>query len=75
MRTFKAWEEYARSTGIHLLQAKLPLADVYAKHLAKAPTRNGKPPSEAGRVPTAVEEARRAQGRASAGDPWQELAG
>lgn len=29
-RTFKAWEEYARSTGIHPLQGKLPLADAYA---------------------------------------------
>jgi site-specific recombinase XerD len=46
VRTFKAWEEYARSTGIHPLQAKLPLADAYAKHLAKTPTRNGKPPAE-----------------------------
>jgi site-specific recombinase XerD len=45
-RTFKAWEEYARSTGIHPLQAKLPLADAYAKHLAKTPTRNGRPPAE-----------------------------
>jgi hypothetical protein len=44
VRTFKAWEEYTRSTGIHPLQAKLPLADAYAKHLAKTPTRNGKPP-------------------------------
>jgi site-specific recombinase XerD len=47
VRTFKAWEEYARSTGIHPLQAKLPLADAYAKKLAKTPTRLGKPPSEA----------------------------
>ncbi len=46
VRTFKAWEEYARSTGIHPLQAKLPLADAYAKHLAKTPTRSGKPPAE-----------------------------
>lgn len=46
VRTFKAWEEYARSTGIHPLQAKLPLADAYAKHLAKTPTRNGRPPAE-----------------------------
>lgn len=45
-RTFKAWEEYARSTGIHPFQAKLPLADAYAKHLAKTPTRNGRPPAE-----------------------------
>ena len=45
VRTFKSWEEYARSTGIHPLQAKLPLADAYAEHLAKTPTRNGKPPA------------------------------
>ena len=38
VRTFKAWEEYARSTGIHPLQAKLPLADAYATHLPKTPT-------------------------------------
>lgn len=47
VRTFKAWEEYARKSKIHPLQAKLPLADAYAKHLAKTPTRLGKPPSEA----------------------------
>lgn len=46
-RTFRQWEEYARSTGIHPLKAKLPLADAYAKHLAKTPTRLGKPPSDA----------------------------
>ncbi|MFE3429781.1 tyrosine-type recombinase/integrase [Streptomyces sp. NPDC059171] len=46
VRTFKAWEEYARKSKIHPLQAKLPLADAYAKHLAKTPTRNGKPPAE-----------------------------
>lgn len=46
-RTFKAWEEYARTTGIHPLQAKLPLADAYAKHLAKTSTRLGKPLSDA----------------------------
>ncbi|WP_405548721.1 tyrosine-type recombinase/integrase [Streptomyces microflavus] len=46
VRTFKVWEEYARSTGIHPLQAKLPLADAYAKNLAKTPTRNGRPPAE-----------------------------
>lgn len=46
-RALKRWEEYARSTGIHPLQARLPLADAYAKHLTKTPTRLGKPPSEA----------------------------
>lgn len=37
-RAFRRWEEYARSTRIHPLEAKLPLADAYAKHLEKAPT-------------------------------------
>ncbi|WP_145503115.1 tyrosine-type recombinase/integrase [Streptomyces sp. CFMR 7] len=46
VRTFKSWEQYARRSKIHPLQAKLPLADAYAKHLAKTPTRNGKPPAE-----------------------------
>ncbi|WHM30161.1 tyrosine-type recombinase/integrase [Streptomyces sp. BPPL-273] len=46
VRTFKAWEQYARKSKIHPLQAKLPLADAYAKHLAKTPTRNGRPPAE-----------------------------
>lgn len=46
VRTFKAWEGYARSAGIHPLRTNLPLADSYAKNLAKTPTRNGKPPAE-----------------------------
>lgn len=37
-RAFRRWEEYARSTRIHPLEARLPLADAYAKHLEKAPT-------------------------------------
>lgn len=37
-RAFKRWEAYARSTRIHPLEARLPLADAYAKHLEKAPT-------------------------------------
>lgn len=37
-RRFRAWESYARSTGIHPLQARLPLADAYARHLETAPT-------------------------------------
>jgi site-specific recombinase XerD len=37
-RAFRRWEEYARSTGIHPLHAKLPLADAYAKHLETAPS-------------------------------------
>lgn len=41
VRTFRRWEEYARSAGVHPLQAKLPLADAYAKHLENAPGRNG----------------------------------
>ncbi|MFJ6566670.1 tyrosine-type recombinase/integrase [Streptomyces sp. NPDC091292] len=46
VRTFKSWEQYARKSKIHPLQAKLPLADAYAKHLAKTPTRKGMPPAE-----------------------------
>lgn len=38
-RAFRRWEEYARSSGIHPLQAKLPLADAYANHLAALPSK------------------------------------
>ncbi|MFI8499478.1 tyrosine-type recombinase/integrase [Streptomyces sp. NPDC085524] len=38
-RNFKRWEEYARAAGIHPLQARLPLADAYANHLAQLPGR------------------------------------
>ncbi|WP_269858742.1 tyrosine-type recombinase/integrase [Streptomyces sp. RPT161] len=37
-RRFRAWEAYARSAGVHPLQAKLPLADAYARHIETAPT-------------------------------------
>lgn len=40
-RAFRRWDDYARSTHIHPLQAKLPLADAYAKHLEKTPGRRG----------------------------------
>src|SRR5215469_3516886 len=36
-RRFRAWEAYARSAGVHPLQARLPLADAYARHLDSAP--------------------------------------
>jgi site-specific recombinase XerD len=38
VRRFRAWETYARSAGVHPLQAKLPLADAYSRHLETAPT-------------------------------------
>jgi site-specific recombinase XerD len=41
-RNFLRWEDYSRSSGIHPLQAKLPLADAYANHLATAQTKRGK---------------------------------
>lgn len=37
-RRFRAWEAYARSCGTHPLQARLPLADAYARQLETAPT-------------------------------------
>lgn len=37
-RRFRAWEAYTRSCGVHPLQARLPLADAYARHLETAPT-------------------------------------
>ncbi|MFD3523859.1 tyrosine-type recombinase/integrase [Streptomyces sp. NPDC058653] len=40
-RNFLRWEDYARSSGIHPLQARLPLADAYANHLAALPSRRG----------------------------------
>lgn len=40
-RNLLRWEEYARRTGIHPLQAKLPLADAYANHLATVPSKRG----------------------------------
>lgn len=36
---FRAWESYARSAGVHPLEARLPLADAYARHIETAPTR------------------------------------
>ena len=38
VRRFRAWEGYARSAGIHPLEARLPLADAYARHLESAAT-------------------------------------
>lgn len=40
-RNFLRWEAYARGAGIHPLEAKLPLADAYANHLAQQPGRGG----------------------------------
>ncbi|MFI9465770.1 tyrosine-type recombinase/integrase [Streptomyces xiamenensis] len=37
-RNLIRWEDYARTSGIHPLQAKLPLADAYSNHLTTAPT-------------------------------------
>src|SRR5690349_4850583 len=37
-RRFRSWEAYARSCGVHPLQARLPLADAYARHIEAAPT-------------------------------------
>jgi integrase/recombinase XerD len=37
-RRFRVWEEYARSSGVHPLEARLPLADAYARHIETAPT-------------------------------------
>lgn len=51
-RAFRRWEEYARSTGAHPLQAKFPLAEAYANRVANTPTRNGKPPQDATVVQT-----------------------
>ncbi|MET8803602.1 tyrosine-type recombinase/integrase [Streptomyces sp. NPDC004546] len=38
VRRFRGWEAYARSAGVHPLQAKLPLADAYSRHLETSPT-------------------------------------
>ncbi|MFI2202646.1 tyrosine-type recombinase/integrase [Streptomyces sp. NPDC020192] len=37
-RRFRAWEAYARSAGVHPIEARLPLADAYSRHLESAPT-------------------------------------
>lgn len=37
-RRFRGWEAYSRSCGIHPLEARLPLADAYARHIEAAPT-------------------------------------
>lgn len=37
-RRFRSWEAYTRSCGIHPLEARLPLADAYSRHLETAPT-------------------------------------
>ncbi|MEU1518305.1 tyrosine-type recombinase/integrase [Streptomyces sp. NPDC005811] len=38
VRRFRAWEGYARSAGVHPLQATLPLADAYSRYIETAPT-------------------------------------
>ncbi|MFK0154606.1 tyrosine-type recombinase/integrase [Streptomyces sp. NPDC090493] len=38
VRRLRSWESYARSAGVHPLQAKLPLADAYSRHLETEPT-------------------------------------
>lgn len=40
-RGFKRWEKYTRSSRIHPLEAKLPLADAYANHLANTESPRG----------------------------------
>ncbi|MDH6129244.1 hypothetical protein [Kitasatospora sp. GP82] len=37
-RCFRVWESYARSCGVHPLQAGLPVADAYARHIEVDPT-------------------------------------
>lgn len=37
-RRFRTWEAYARSCGVHPLDARLPLADAYARYIETAPT-------------------------------------
>lgn len=69
-RAFRRWEEYARSTGIHPLQARLPLADAYANHLEKAPTmRRVKGGKHSEMAPTGppLSDSARAQALAAAG--------
>ncbi|MFK0222251.1 tyrosine-type recombinase/integrase [Streptomyces vinaceus] len=49
-RNLLRWEAYARKSTIHPLQAKLPLADAYANHLAQLPGRDGGTLSESGQA-------------------------
>ncbi|MGK5729744.1 tyrosine-type recombinase/integrase [Streptomyces sp. URMC 124] len=49
-RNLLRWEAYARGTEIHPLDAKLPLADAYANHLARQPGRKGATLSESARA-------------------------
>lgn len=49
-RNLLRWEAYARAAGIHPLQAKLPLADAYANHLAQLPGRGGNTLSPSGQA-------------------------
>ncbi|MBF9071731.1 tyrosine-type recombinase/integrase [Streptacidiphilus fuscans] len=37
-RHFRVWEQYVRECAVHPLQARLPLADAFAKHLTTTPT-------------------------------------
>ncbi|MEU7032748.1 tyrosine-type recombinase/integrase [Streptomyces sp. NPDC046237] len=49
-RNLLRWEAYARSAGIHPFQARLPLADAYANHLAQQPGRDGNTLSPSGQA-------------------------
>ncbi|MEW1754733.1 tyrosine-type recombinase/integrase [Streptomyces angustmyceticus] len=37
-RQFKTWEQYARETGAHPLEARFTLAEAFSRYLEKAPT-------------------------------------
>ena len=38
VRQFRVWEQYARSTGKHPLEARFPLAEAFSRYLEAAPT-------------------------------------
>jgi len=38
VRQFRVWEQYARSTGKHPLEASFPLAEAFSRYLEAAPT-------------------------------------
>lgn len=69
-RNFLRWEDYVRASGIHPLQAKLPLADAYSNHLTTAPTHRrvkGGRPGETAPVGPPLSDSGRAQALAAAG--------
>ncbi|NUP37022.1 MAG: tyrosine-type recombinase/integrase [Streptomyces sp.] len=38
VRQFRVWEEYARTSGTHPLEARFPLAEAFSRYLETAPT-------------------------------------